>query len=60
MEAYINNIVVKSKRLDQYIKDLNEVFGILRRHNIKLNLEKYVLRVFTKKFLAFIVFQRGI
>lgn len=55
IEAYIDYITVKSKRLEQYIEDLNEVFRVLKRHNIKLNLKKYVFGVSSKKFLRFMV-----
>lgn len=51
---------MKSKRLNNYIEDLNEVFRILRKHNIKLNLEKYMFRVSIRKFLGFMVYQKGI
>lgn len=58
IEAYIDDIVMKSKRLDQYIEDLNEVFGLLRKPDIKLNPKKYVFRVSTEMFFGFIVSQR--
>lgn len=51
---------MKSKRSDQHINNLNEVFKVLRRHNIKLNMEKHMFKVFVRKFLQFMVSQRGI
>lgn len=48
VEASMDNIVVKSKRSDQYVKDLN----------IKFNLEKCVFGVSIRKFLGFMVSQR--
>lgn len=40
---------------DQHVEALNKVFKILRKHNIKLNPEKYMFGVSTEKFLGFIV-----
>lgn len=40
IKAYANNIVVKSKRSEQHIKDLDEVSNLLRKYKVKLNLEK--------------------
>lgn len=42
------------------MKDLNEVPGILKKYGVKLNSKKCVLEVATRKFLGFIVSQRGI
>lgn len=42
MEAYMDNIIVKSRRSNQYVENLDEVFNILKKYNIKLNLEKCV------------------
>lgn len=42
IEAYMDNIIVKSKTLNHHMEHLNEVFYVLRRHNIKLNLKEYV------------------
>lgn len=60
VKAYVDDIVVKSKRSKYYIEDLNEVFEILRKHNINFNSEKYIFEVFTGKFLGFMVSQRRI
>ena len=42
IEAYVDDIVVKSKRADQVIADLEQTFAKLRANGIKLNPEKCV------------------
>ena len=40
MDAHINDMVVKSKEESNHIKDLTEVFSILKRHKLRLNAAK--------------------
>uniref|UniRef100_A0A2N9GJI0 RNA-directed DNA polymerase n=1 Tax=Fagus sylvatica TaxID=28930 RepID=A0A2N9GJI0_FAGSY len=40
VEVYIDDMVVKSIKGKDHIEDLERVFGILRRHNLKLNASK--------------------
>jgi hypothetical protein len=42
IEAYIDDIVVKSKKTADLVSDLTEVFTKLRQHGVKLNPEKCV------------------
>lgn len=35
IKVYVDNIVVKHKKVKDHTKDLNEVFGVLRRYRIK-------------------------
>lgn len=60
IEAYINDIVEKGEKVGDHTKDLDEVFRVLRRHEVKLNLEKYVFGVLVRKFLNFMVSWKGI
>ena len=60
MEAYVDDIVVKSRVKEDLISDLSETFDSLRRFRWKLNLEKCVFGVSLGKLLGFIVSQRGI
>jgi hypothetical protein len=60
VEAYVDDIVVKSKKADQLIADLEETFANLRRFRIKLNLEKCVFGVPKGKLLGFVVSEYGI
>lgn len=43
---------MKSVKLEDYMKDINKVFGVLRRYETKLNLEKYIFNVATRKFMG--------
>jgi hypothetical protein len=42
IKAYVDDIVVKSKKTDQLMADLNKTFEKLRENGIKLNPKKYV------------------
>ena len=60
VEAYVDDIVVKSKWADQLIADLEQTFSRLQANGIKLNPEKCLFRVSRGMLLGFIVFKRGI
>jgi hypothetical protein len=60
VEVYIDDMVVKSIKGTDNVEDLEHVFGILRRHNLKLNASKCTFGVGSGKFLGFMVTQRGI
>ncbi|XP_028121916.1 uncharacterized protein LOC114319111 [Camellia sinensis] len=60
MEAYIDDMVVKSKEKSQHLADRAEMFAILKLHKLCLNATKCAFRVGTEKFLGFLVTNRGI
>jgi hypothetical protein len=60
IEAYIDDIMVKSKKVSNLIDDLDVAFKCLKARNIRLNLEKCVFGVPQGMLLGFIVFERGI
>ena len=60
VQVYVDDMLVKDQREDDHLEDLRETFDTLRSYNIKLNLDKCVLRVTAGKFLGFIASQRGI
>ena len=60
VEAYIDDIIVKSKRADHLVADLEQTFVKLWANCIKLNPEKCVFEVPRGKLLGFIVSERGI
>ena len=60
MEVYVDDMLVKSIKDTDHIKDLIEAFEALRRHNMKLNPAKCVFGVSIGKFLGFMVSQWGI
>ena len=60
MEAYINNMVIKSKVASKHIQDLGEAFSVLRKHQLRLNASKCSTGVSSRKFLGFMITHRGI
>ena len=55
VQIYVDDILVKSRREDDHLKDLKETFDTLRSYNMKLNLGKCVFGVMAVKFLGFMV-----
>src|SRR4051812_21807088 len=60
MEAYMDDIVVKTKDRATLIPDFQETFANLRKINLKLNPEKCIFGVPSCKLLGFFVSQHGI
>jgi hypothetical protein len=56
----IDDIIVKSKKRENHIADLQETFANFRRAGLKLNPEKCVFRVKKGKFLGCLVPTKGI
>ena len=59
-EAYVDDIMVKSREAKTLIQDLEETFASLRQVNVWLNPEKCVFGVPSGKLLGFLVSHRGI
>ena len=60
LEAYIDDMVVKTAHGQNHLVDLQETFDNLNRHQMKLNPSKCVFGVTSCKFLGFLVNERGI
>ena len=60
IEIYIDDMVVKSKVVSEHVKDLENIFGILREHKLWLNASKCSFRVRSGKFLGYMVTHKGI
>lgn len=60
MEVYVDDMLVKSKRLTEHVGDLKECFDILRQYQMKLNPAKCAFGVEFGKFLRFILKHYGI
>ena len=60
IEAYVDDIVVKSKQADQVVADLEQTFTKLQANGIKLNPKKCIFGVPRGMLLGFIVSERGI
>lgn len=60
VQAYVNDVVVNSKKKEDLLADLEETFSNLRHFNMKLNLEKCVFVVPLGKLLIFPISEWGI
>ena len=60
IEAYVDDVVVKTKNPDTLIEDLKQTFENLKRWRWKLNPSKCVFGVPSEQLLGFLVSHRGI
>ena len=60
MEVYVDDMLIKSKEELTHLNDLRETFATLRQYQMKLNPSKCAFGVASRKFLGFMVSQRGI
>ncbi|PKA65661.1 RNA-directed DNA polymerase like [Apostasia shenzhenica] len=60
LEAYVDDILVKSKTLEGHLDDLRETLDTLQKFNLKLNPAKCTFDVASGKFLGYLVSARGI
>ena len=55
IEVYMDDMVVKSKMMSEHIRDLTNIFKILRGHKLRLNASKCSFGVGLGKFLGYMV-----
>jgi hypothetical protein len=60
IEAYVDDIVVKTRKADDLVSDLRIAFGCLRVNRVKLNPKKCVFGIPRGMLLGYIVSQRCI
>ena len=60
IEVYVDDMVVKNKVVSEHVEDLEVIFNILRKHNLRLNASKCSFGVGSGKFLGYMVTHRGI
>ncbi|XP_050217638.1 uncharacterized protein LOC126668489 [Mercurialis annua] len=60
MEVYVDDIIVKSKKVEDHAKDLEEVFTKLKKYKLKLNPDKCAFGVPARKFIGYLISQKGI
>ncbi|XP_070017006.1 uncharacterized protein [Nicotiana sylvestris] len=60
IEVYIDDVIIKSKKQSDHVKDLRMFFQRLRRYNLKFNPAKCAFGVPSGKLLGFVVNRRGI
>ena len=49
VQVYVDNMLVKSQREDDYLDDLKETFDALHSYNMKLNPSKYAYGVMGRR-----------
>ena len=60
VEVYVDDMLVKSKEEKDHLDDLKEMFDTLKQYSMKLNPAKCTFGVSSRKFLGFMISQRGI
>nr|XP_025674675.1 uncharacterized protein LOC112775317 [Arachis hypogaea] len=60
VEVYVDGILVKTGRSKNLIGDLKTVFTSFRQHNMRLNPLKCAFAMEARKFLGFMITQRGV
>lgn len=54
LEDYVDDIVVKSKEVNQHVDDLRKVFGRCRKYNLRMKPLKFAFGMSSGKFLGFV------
>ena len=60
MEAYIDDMVIKSKKVEEHLVNLGEIFSVLREHKLRLNASKCSFRISSGKFMGYMITHCGI
>ncbi|XP_057744680.1 uncharacterized protein LOC130962489 [Arachis stenosperma] len=60
VEVYVDDVLAKTTRSDDLLKDLENVFASLRQHGMRLNPLKCAFAMEAGKFLGFMITQRGV
>ena len=60
VRVYVDDMLIKSKEEEDHLNDLKEMFNTLRQYSMKLNPYKCAFGISSRKFLGFVVSQRGI
>jgi len=60
IEIYVDDMVVKSKVVSEHLGDLDNTFGVLRKHKLRLNAFKCSFGMGSSKFLGYMITHKGI
>ena len=60
IKVYIDNMVVKSKVMSKHVGDIEDIFEILKKHKLHLNVSKCSFCIGSSKFLGYMVTHRRI
>ena len=55
IKVYVNDMIANSVKTADHVADLRKAFIVLRENGMKLNPEKCVFRVKSRKYLVFMV-----
>ena len=59
VEAYIDDMVVKSKQVSEHLNDLGSVFEVLMKHKLHLYASKCPFGVSSRKSSGYMITHRG-
>ncbi|CAH9134294.1 unnamed protein product [Cuscuta epithymum] len=60
MEAYVDDILIKSKKKEDHVRDMERIFTIMEGASMRLNPKKCAFAVKGGKFLGYMMSERGI
>ena len=60
IKAYNDDMVIKSRQVEEHLVDLGEIFSVLREHKLRLNVSKCSFGVSSGKFLSYMITHLGI
>ncbi|XP_070015779.1 uncharacterized protein [Nicotiana sylvestris] len=60
IEVYVDDVIIKSKKQSDHVKDLRKFFQRLRRYNLKLNPAKCAFGVPSEKLLGFVLLKKNV
>ena len=58
LDVYVNDMLIKSRSLNEHLEDLEEIFIVMQNNKVKINLAKCAFKVTTRKFLGFVFIER--
>ena len=59
MEVYINDMLIKSRSLEDHSANLEENILVMKHNKVRINLAKCAFRVLANKFLGFMLTKGG-
>ena len=60
LEVYVDDMLIKSRNLEDHLADLEENFNVMRANRIRINPTKCTFRVVIGQFLGFMLIEKGI
>jgi len=57
--VYLDNVIIFEKIFREMVNNLKEVFLLLRKANLKINLKKYAFFKKEVKYLGYLISERG-